>query len=65
VRASAAVPAESAARRVDAGDDADGFYADQLATARFYAATVLAEADALAIAAIDGADAVIAAPKNL
>jgi hypothetical protein len=44
-----------AARRIAAGDDADGFHAGQLATARFYAATALAEADALAIAATDGA----------
>jgi hypothetical protein len=57
--------AACAARRIDAGADADGFHADQLATARVYAATVLAEADALAIAAVDGADAVVAAPKNL
>ena len=55
-----------AARRIAANDDADGFHAGKLAAARFYAATVLAQADALAIAASDGADAVVAdaAPGN-
>ena len=49
-----------AARRIAENDDADGFHAGKLAAARFYAATVLAQADALAIAATDGADAVVA-----